>query len=165
MILEKQSELSDSQVVTATAISTNVIDTLLTQYPFLIGEANLTAATNTGTDYTKDIGIGEPLWLVLQCDVTATAGGAATNTITFESSDAAALTSPTVHATTVAFSIAQMVGGTTLTALMPPSGLYKQFLGVRYTIATGPLTAGSFSAFMSRNLQRNVIYPSAWIIG
>lgn len=167
MILDKQEEFSDSQAVTATAVSTNVIDTLLVAYPFMIDQANLTAATNSAgqTDSTRDLGIGEPMWLVVQVDEAATAGGAATTTITFESSAAAAMTSPTVHYTTSALALAALTLGATIVQIMIPSGNYLQFLGVRYTIATGPLTAGKFSAFLACNIQKNISYPAPYVVG
>ncbi|KAG0928904.1 hypothetical protein G6F31_017545 [Rhizopus arrhizus] len=76
MILDKTNEFSDGQAITATAISTNVIDH---------NPANKTA--------TVDLGTGEVVYLVVQVDQAATAAGAATVAITLESSAAAGLTS------------------------------------------------------------------------
>lgn len=135
MLLDKQCEFSDSQVVTVTAISTNVYD---------LGPTNA----------LKDIGGPEAVYLIVQTDTSATAAGAATMVASLESSTTADLaTAPTVHVATGAFSIAQMTGAGTLFAGPLPAGAYKRYMGIRYTIATGPLTAGAFSAFLVRDAQ------------
>ena len=46
-----------------------------------------------------------------------------------------------------------------------PGGDYKRYLGVRYTVATGPLTAGKFSAFITKDAQANRAYKSGWTVG
>ena len=137
MWVDKQLEFSDSQAVTATAISTNVVD-LNTAFNF-----------NTGVD----IGTGEDVYLVLQCDTAATAAGAATVTVTLESSAAAGLTSSTVHFTSATYALSDMTAGKTLLAIKLPAGNYLRYLGLRYTVATGPLTAGAFSAFLTKDNQ------------
>ncbi|HCR0385266.1 TPA: hypothetical protein OMS42_002013 [Enterobacter kobei] len=137
MYLDKQAEFSDNQAVTATAISTNVMD-LNTAFNY-----------NTGVD----IGTGEDVYLVLQVDSAATAAGAATVQITLESSAAAGLTSSTVHFTSANYALSDLTAGKTLLAVKLPSGTYLRYLGVRYTVGTGPLTAGSFSAFLVKDIQ------------
>lgn len=137
MILDVQAEFSDSQAVTVTAVSTNIYD-----------EGPLTKNT------VRDLGAGADSYLVLQCDAAATAAGAATVTVTLESSTTSDLaTSPTVHATYGPFTIAQMAAGVTLGTFPLPYGDYKRYVGLRYTVATGPLTAGSFSGFITNNPQ------------
>lgn len=149
MFLDKTTEFSDSQAVTATAVSTNSIDT-----------------NPSGTNATQDIGAGEDTTLVLQVDTAATAGGAATVTVTLESDTAPDLSSgsSTVHVTLGPFSLAQMAAKTTLAKVRLPSGAYKRYLGVRYTVATGPLTAGAFSAFIVKDAQANAIYKSGFSV-
>ena len=136
MILDVQAEFSDSQVVTATALSTNVYD-----------QAPLTKTT------TRDLGSGADSYLVLQVDTAAAAAGAATVTVTLESADNAGMTSSTVHATYGPFSLAQLAAGTTLGAFPLPYGDFKRYVALRYTVATGPLTAGALSAFITNNPQ------------
>ncbi|HCA6585614.1 TPA: hypothetical protein MXV30_004491 [Pseudomonas aeruginosa] len=141
MYVDKQAEFSDSQAVTATAISTNVYDL----YP---------RGNAVNTNVTRDIGVGEDIYLVVQCDTTATAAGAATVTVSLESSSTADLaTSPTVHFVSATLALANLVGGTTLLAIKLPAGQYNRYVGVRYTVATGPLTAGAFSAFLAKDIQ------------
>ena len=150
MILDLSTRFSSAQAVTVTAISTNVVD----------------LRPQTGTPALVDEGIvGGDLWLVVQTGAAATAAGAATVTVTLESdSDAALSTSPTVHYTSPAFSIAQMAANSTLLRLKLPSGNYERYLGLRYTVATGPLTAGTFTAFLTPDINRNLNYPSGFSI-
>lgn len=153
MILDKQEEFSDSQLVTVTAISTNVLD--LTQ-----GTANLTLI---------DIGQGESVQLVIQVDAAATAAGAATVTFSLESDSTADLaTSPTVHWQSQVIGKATLVAGYEVARFKLPAGVpsnYERYLGVRYTIATGPLTGGSFSAFLVKDAQGNTSYPAGFAVG
>ncbi|EPV3678259.1 TPA: hypothetical protein QIC06_004536 [Enterobacter kobei] len=137
MYIDKQAEFSDNQAVTATAISTNVMD------------------LNTAFNYNPgvDIGTGEDVYLVVQVDAAATAAGAATVQVTLESSAAAGLTSSTVHFTSANYALTDMTAGKTLFAVKLPSGTYLRYLGVRYTVGTGPLTAGSFSAFLVKDVE------------
>lgn len=137
MWVDKQLEFSDGQAVTATAISTNIAD------------LNPAFNYNTGVD----VGVGEDAYLVIQCDAAATAAGAATVVVTLESSAAAGLTSSTVHYTSPAYALTDMTANKTLAMVKLPSGTYLRYLGVRYTVATGPLTAGSFSAFITKDVS------------
>ncbi len=136
MYVDKQLEFSDSQAVTATAISTNVAD------------LNPAFNYNSGVD----IGTGEDVYLVIQTDVAATAAGAATVSVTLESSAAAGLTSSTVHYTSPTWQLSDLTAGKTLTMVKLPSGTYLRYLGVRYNVSTGPLTAGAFSAFLVKDI-------------
>lgn len=136
------------QAVTATAISTNVVDLRQSNLPLLADE-----------------GISGPeLWLVIQVTQTATAAGAATVTFSLESDSTADLaTSPTVHFVTAAIGKATLVAGFFAVQTQMPSALtYERFLGVRYTVATGPLTAGLFLAYLTFDVQRIASYPSGF---
>lgn len=142
MIIDKELELADGQAVTASAISENVIDTGL--LPTL-----------------KDIGQGTPLYMVMQVDTAAAAAGAATVNFSIESDSTADLaTSATVHYDSGAIGKAVLLAGYQLAVALPISD-YEQYLGVRFTVATGPLTAGNFSVFFTTDVQKNVIYPDA----
>lgn len=141
MYVDKQAEFSDNQVVTATAISANVYDL------FPVGNA-----VNSNT--VRDIGVGEDVYLVVQVDAAATAAGAATVTVTLESSSTADLaTAPTVHFSSAVYALASLTASKTLMAFKLPADAYKRYVGVRYTVATGPLTGGSFSAFFAKDIQ------------
>jgi len=143
MIVNKREEFADSQAVTATAIgSTGVID--LGASPTL-----------------QDVANGKPLFVVFQVDTAATATGAATVTLSVESDSTANLaTSATVHATTEAIGKATLVAGYKRILALPPGRNYERYLGVRFTVATGPLTAGAFSAFLTSEPQNWVAYPA-----
>ncbi len=136
MFIDKQAEFSNSQAVTATAISTNTYD------------------TGGGLNTLKDLGgINTGSFLVIQVDATATAAGAATVTFSVESDSTADLaTSPTVHYTSPAIAKTALVPGYELRIPLP-SGSYERHIGVRYTVGTGPLTAGAFSAFITNDPQ------------
>src|SRR3546814_8254685 len=43
--------------------------------------------------------------------------------------------------------------GTVLAAVRLPLGEYERYLGVRYTVASGPLTAGAFDAFLTKDVS------------
>ena len=145
MYLDAKNEFSDAQAVTSTAISTNVIDL---------------GATNT----LKDIGVGEDVWLVVLTQTAATDSGSdATLAVTLESDSTANLaTSATVHYSTGALAFAAFSpAGTVLAAVRLPSGSYERYLGVRYTVASGPLTDGKFDAFLTKDVQKWQAYADA----
>lgn len=135
MILDKQAEFADAAAVTTSAVLTNVMD--------------------LGDDVTlRNIGGPGAAYLVILVDTAATAAGAATVTFSLESDSTADLaTSATVHHSTAAIGKATLVAGYAATVVQLPFGQYERYLGVRATVATGPLTAGAFSAFLTRDPQ------------
>lgn len=145
MIIDYENQFSDAQAVTSTAISTNVIDL---------------GATPT----LRDIGNGQPLYLVVITQTAATDDSSdATLTVTLESDSTENLaTSATVHFTTGALAFAAFSpAGTVLAAVALPLGNYERYLGVRYTVASGPLTAGKFDAFLTTDIQKWAALPDA----
>lgn len=143
MILDKSLEFSDAQAVTASAISTNVVDL----YP--IGNS-----VNSNT--LRDIGTGEDIYLVVITNTAATdSGDDATLTVTLESDSAVGLdSSATVHFSTGAIAFANFSpAGSVLANVKLPAGNYERYLGVRYTVASGNLTAGKFDAFLVKDAQ------------
>lgn len=143
MILDERTEFSDALAVTASAIS-DVIDL---------------GATPT----LRAIGNDQPLYLVISTDTSATAAGAATVTFSLESDSTADLaTSATVHYSTAAIGKATLVAGYQVVAIpLPIQANFERYLGVRYTVATGPLTAGAFSAYLTPVVPVQTIYPDA----
>lgn len=141
--LDARAEFSDAQAVTATAISTNVMD-----------RKGAGLAPNT----TDNIGAPATMYLVVRTNAAATDSGSdATLTVTLESADNAALsTNPVVHYSTGTMAFAAFSPANTTLAVVPlPAAAYKEFLGVRYTVGDGPLTAGTFDAFLTLD-------PSIW---
>lgn len=158
MILDSQLEFSDAQAVTATAISTNVYDLF-------------TEGVGGGTTFTPntrlDVGAGEPIWLIVSTQTTVTdTGSDATLTISLETADNAALsTNAEVVYTTAALAFAAFAtAGTRLVAIRLPSFNYRRYLGVRYTVANGPLTAGAFDAFIVKDADFQRYYRSGVVI-
>lgn len=145
MFVDRQNEFSDSQAVTVTAVSTNVIDTL----PTGVIQPNL----------TQNLGGMGAAFLVVQVDTTFT-GTAGTLNISLESDSTANLaTSPTVHYSSGVIAQTALLQGTIL--MIPlPVGNYEKYLGLRYT-AGGTITAGAISAFLVRDVQNWRPYATA----
>lgn len=140
--VDKQLTLSDAQVVTATAVSSNALDT-------------------GNTNPLRNIGIGEPLFVVFTTSVAATAAGAAT--VTFEvvqADDSALTTNVEVLVGSAAIPKATLVVGYNLSFAVPQNT--RRFVGVRYTIGTGPLTAGTFTADIRKDRTANINYASGY---
>lgn len=159
MYVDKNTEFSDSQAVTATAISSNVLDIFST----LAG--GTTNAAGISPNAKIDIGNDVDLYLVASTAVACTdTGSDATLTITLESADDAGLsTNAQVHFSTGAIAFANFASaGTQLIGLELPSGLYRRYVGLRYTVANGPLTAGAFDAFLTTARASNRIYKSGF---
>ena len=142
MLIDTQLKFSDAQSLTATAISTNVVDLRgnLTQNPTTVDEG---------------LTIGQDFWLVVQV-ITAAAGGdaAKTLTITLESAADAGLSSgPVVHFTTTAITGATLIAGYQAVRIQLPSADYKRYLGLRYTVSAS-FTAFTLTAFMTPDIYR-----------
>ena len=158
MFVDTQNEFSDAQAVTATAISTNVIDTQAATG----GGANI-----AGGNATMDFGLGGEVYLVVTTSTACTdTGSDATLTVTLESAtDAGLTTGAVVHFSTGAIPFATFSpAGARVAVICLPIGDYKRYLGLRYTVANGPLTAGAFDAFLTTNVQRSLVYKSAFTV-
>lgn len=152
MYVDKQAEFSDAQAVTATAISTNVMDLI---------------SNSSGKNALRDIGTGQDVYLVVQTIAAATDSGSdATLAVTLESDSTADLaTTPTVHFSTGTLAFAAFSpAGTVLAAVKLPQGNYERYLGVRYTVASGPLTAGTFDAFLTTDVQAWRAYERNYVV-
>lgn len=152
MYVDKQAEFSDAQAVTATAISTNVMDLI---------------SNSSGKNALRDIGTGQDVYLVVQTITAATdTGSDATLTVTLESDSTVDLaTSATTHFSTGAMAFATFSpAGSVLAAVKLPQGNYERYLGVRYTVASGPLTAGTFDAFLTTDVQAWRAYERNYVV-
>lgn len=129
MILDNELILSSSQAVTTTAASDNVIDQ---------GAA--------GDAY------GRELWCVVQVREAATADGSATVTIAIETDDNSSFSSPKTLFSTPAIAKASLTLNSEPVKVKLPPGA-ERYLRMKYTIASGPLTAGKFDAFLTPDVK------------
>jgi hypothetical protein len=135
MLIDKALQVSNEQAVTSSAASTDVIDTGQT---------------------TPDLGVAD-LYLVITTDEAATASGSAT--VTFSLQDSADNSSFADVAVTAAIGKATLVAG--YQHVIPLPTKLRRYLRAYYTVATGPLTAGKFSAQIVAGYQQNVPKPDS----
>lgn len=128
------------QAVTATAVSTNAMDT----NPCALGG-----------NQPNDIGRGEALEIAISVLVAATAAGAATVNFELIQADDAALT-VNVETLVQTGSIPKtlLVAGAIVPLHFDRAAPYtpRRYVGVRYTVGTGPLTTGTFTAAVVKNV-------------
>ena len=147
-MIDKQNVFSSlaGDTVTATAISEHVID--------------LSASGNLNGNTLRDIGTGQPLWLVILVKDTTVSGGSTTCVFTLESDSTADLaTSATVHWTSAAIAKATLVAGYVVAKVaLPAEATYERYLGLRYTVAVADFSAGSFTAFLTAEPENYTAY-------
>lgn len=136
MYIDKALQVSDGQAVTATAPSTDVID---------FGQA------------TPNSGMSSMLSMVVTVGEAATAAGAATVTISVQ--DSADNTNFADVASTAAIGKAALPLGGQVVIPMPV--IHRRYVRLNYAVATGPLTAGKFSAQVVAGIQQNTPMPDA----
>lgn len=142
MILDKGNLVSSAQAVTSSAGSTDVID--LSQ--------------------ARAIGDGEELEFFVNVDTAATAAGAATVTFQVQTDDNSAFSSPTTVIQTDAIPKATLVAGYQIKISLPVGATPERYLRLYYSVATGPLTAGAFTAGLVLDAQNSRAYPSGYTI-
>jgi hypothetical protein len=138
MILDELTEFADAAAIAlnttnAIAPNTDVIDL---------------GATPT----LRDIGGGEPVYLVIQVDTVF--GGAGNVTFDLVSDSTANLaTSKTTHLTTGAIAFGSYTAGRTFIYPLPGEVTYERYLGLWQT-ASGNLTSGKINAFLAKDVSR-----------
>lgn len=148
MMTDALLQLSTAQAVTATAVSTNTID--LSQ--------------------SRDMSDGASLYAAFTVDTAAAAAGAATVTFQAILSASADLSSPIVIASTDALAKTELTAARRpiVISIDPDQLLAEQngrrYLGVRYVVATGPLTAGAFSCTITNSDGFVKHYPSGFSV-
>lgn len=137
MFIDKNLQVSNAQAVTASAASTDLIN---------YGQAN----PNSGLDDRSS--------MVFTTDTAATAAGAATVVFSIQDCDTEGGTYVDVVASG-AIPKDSLVAG--YQHILPMPTKHRQYVRGYYTVATGPLTAGAFSAQVVTGVQQNVAYPDA----
>lgn len=156
MVLDELLEFADAVSVAAVAST------------FVVGDViDLGAAS-------RDIGNGEPLYLVITTDTEVITGGVA-GTIQFDLvSDALAtlgggvLANCTTHFSTgllvtddAAVNDARLNAGGVIAAVALPYGSYEQYLGILCTVGTTTTTAGKVNAFLTHDVAKWAAYNDA----
>lgn len=145
MIWDLQAIFSDNQALTVTANATNVYDLAV----------------------ARDLSPGEDLYWVAMVTTAFTAGGSATLLAALTAADDAALTTnPTTLATSGIVAVASLVQGYKIRKEVSRNSVYpngQRYLGVIYTVATGPMTAGKIYSGLTLEAQDDsgIIYPRA----
>lgn len=142
MILDERLEFADAAAIAlnttnAIAPNTDVIDL---------------GATPT----LRDLGNGEPIFLVIQVS-TAFAGA---GNVTFDlvsDSTANLATSKTTHLTTGALAYTVYTAGKTFIYALPQEATYERYLGLWET-TSGNLTGGNINAFLTKDPARWTAY-------
>lgn len=144
MIMDSLLEFADGQdisQVAGTYLSTNVID---------LQEA-------------RDIGNGQPLYLVIQIDA-AVVGTSSTVNFRLRSDSVAAIhaTTSTAHLETGAIAEAVLVAGKQFIFALPLEGnAYERYIGIQAIVAVATTSAGTYSAFLTFDPHGNKSYPDA----
>jgi len=140
MILSAQQLFSDDQAITATAISTNVIDLGLADTPYG-GRAAL----------KQDVGKGNLVPILVQ--VTEAFNTLTSLTVTIETGATTSL-GTIVYSETIL--LAALTVGKQLFAQVLPNGIASRYLGVRYTVTGSSPTLGKFTSGISMGNQTNI---------
>jgi hypothetical protein len=141
MILSAQQLFSDDQAITATAISTNVIDLGAADTPYG-GVAAL----------KQDVGKGVPVPVLVQ--VTEAFNTLTSLTITLETG---ATTSLGTVLNSEVVTLANLIVGKQTFMQFLPNGVTSRYLGVRYTVTGSNPTLGKVTAGISGGNQTNIV--------
>jgi hypothetical protein len=135
MYVDSQLLFSDAQAVTATAASTNSID----------------------FGAVRDIGVGEQLYVVCLVDVAMTDGSSDSTLAVALETDSTTTFTPDATRTLFTFA-ALSAAGTVKIAALGPDDINLRYAQLKYTPANGNLTTGSFTAFITKDIQKYVAY-------
>lgn len=142
MILDERNEFADAAAIAlnttnAIAPNTDVIDL---------------GATPT----LRDLGNGEPIYLVIQVDTAFGGAGNVTFDLVSDSADDLA-TSKTTHWSSGAIAYTTWVAGYTKVVALPTEATYERYLGLWET-TSGNLTSGKINAFLTRDVAKWAAY-------
>ena len=145
MILDLALQFSDRQAITATAVSTNVID---------LGAV-------------RNIGSGEELFLVLIVTTAFTdAGSDSTVTPSLQTDDNEAFGSAATVRTYDTLAALTAANTTRIYKLEPftAAGIYERYIRLNYTVANGNLTTGAITAFITKDVTTYRHYASGFSV-
>ena len=135
MYIDSQLLFSDSQAVTAAAGSTNTVD----------------------FGAVRDMGVGASLYVVVVCKVAMTDSGSDSTLAVALETDSTTTITPDATRTLFSFP-AVSAAGTTKIARLGPDDINLQYARLKYTPAGGDLSAGSFTAFITNDIQKYTSY-------
>lgn len=142
MILDAALVLSDSQAITASATSTNILD---------LGAI-------------RNVGVGENLYLVVCVTVAFTDSSSdSTIQVDIETDDNSSFSSAVARQRVGIFAALSAIG-TRLVARLAPDVLNERYLRVYYTAANGSLTTGSFDAFIVKDIDAVSYYANGYTV-
>jgi len=142
MIFDTKLEFSDDQAITATAVSTNVID--LGAMGTVFGAAAALA---------RDIGKGRPIPLLIQ--VTAAFNTLTSLQVTVEVDDNAAFSSAKIIAASRDILLADLVVGMRSELEFIPRGTDERYVRLRYTVTGTNPTTGAIAAGIVAGVHSN----------
>lgn len=157
MFMDADLLFSDAQAVTATAASTNYIDT------GPLGYVGATSSTNPPLNTGRNLGISSELYISISVDVAMTDSGSdSTITVSLETDDNSSFSSIATVATLVVIP-ALTAAGTKYFVKMPIATTvpYERYLQIKYTTTNGNLTTGSFTTAIVKNIDNWTSYQSA----
>lgn len=143
MILDERTEFCD-----ATAVALNTSNQI-------IGDVIDLGSAPT----LRDLGAGEPVYLVINVDTAFTGAG----NVTFElctDSTADLATSKTIMASTGAIAYTVFAAGYQVAIALPKMDTYERYLGLWET-TSGNLTGGKINAFLTTSVAKYTAYPNA----
>lgn len=126
---------SDAQAVTAAVASTSYVD---------FGSV-------------RDVGAGEDVYVVVSCDVAMTDASSDSTLAVAIEGDSTTTFTPDYTRTLFTFS-ALSAAGTIKYAKLSPGDVNLRYLQLKYTPAGGDLSTGSFTAFLTNNIDKYVSY-------
>ncbi len=153
MIMDSNLEFADATALDTTGTNTDLIGNVID-----LGVA-------------RDIGVGQPLFFVVQITTALTSGGSATVQFSVASDSAAAIATDgnqTIHFLSDAYAIASLVAGWTRVFPLPSGDAeaaittgYERYLGFQTVTGTAALTAGAVNAFLTLDGSGWKSYPDA----
>lgn len=130
MLVDKKLTFSDAQAITAAAASTDVLD---------FSEA-------------RDLGVGEPLYIVVLVDTAFTDSGSnSTLSVALETDSSESFT-PDATRTLFTFP-ALSAAGTVKISRIGPDDINQRYCRLYYTPNNGDLTTGAVTAFITHDIQ------------